>query len=136
MSEPRLRRVDPPELARPSGYSHGIAAAGGATLHVAGQVGWDRDGRIVSDDLVAQFDRALANVIEVVDAAGGAPEGITRMRIYVTDLGDYRARRREIGAAYRGRMGRHFPAMSLVQVAGLLEPGAKIEIEADARVPG
>lgn len=135
MSAPRVRRIDPPELTPPSGFSHGVASSGGALLHVAGQVGWDRDGRIVSDDFVAQFERALANVLEVVDAAGGNADGVTRLRIYVTDLEAYRTRLRELGQAYRARMGRHYPAMALVQVAGLLEPGAKVEIEADAVVP-
>jgi len=130
-----IRAVNPPALARPSGYSHGIVAVEGEMLHVAGQVGWDGAARIVAERFGAQFDQALANVVEVVRAAGGEPGGITRMRIYVTDLDEYRAARKEIGEAYRRRMGRHYPAMTLVQVAGLLEEGAAVEIEADAVVP-
>ena len=135
MNDVRIRKVSAPELTPPSGYSHGVVASGGAQLHVAGQVAWDREGRIVSDDFVAQFEQALANVLAVVRAAGGTPEGVTRLRLYVTELDDYRSRLREVGAAYRARMGKHFPAMALVQVAGLLEEGAKLEIEADAVVP-
>ena len=135
MSTPRTRIVNPGELTPPSGYSNGVVASGGAPLYVAGQVGWDREGRIVSDDFVAQFDQALGNVLSVVTAAGGRADCVTRMRIYVTEIEDYRSRLKEVGAAYRARMGRHFPAMTLVQVAGLLEPGARVEIEADAVVP-
>lgn len=135
MSRPHVRIFNPPELARPSGYSHGVASAGGALLHVAGQVGWDGDGRIVADDFVAQFDQALANVLAVVRAAGGGPESITRMRIYVTEIEDYRSNLERLGRAYRARMGKHFPAMALLKVAGLLEEGARVEIEADAAVP-
>jgi enamine deaminase RidA (YjgF/YER057c/UK114 family) len=127
--------VNPDDLAPPSGYSNGIVASGGAALHVAGQVGWDREGRMISDDFVAQFDQALGNVLSVVTAAGGRADGVTRMRIYVTELEDYRSRLEEVGASYRARMGKHFPAMALVQVAALLEPGARVEIEADAVVP-
>lgn len=132
---PAARVVNPAGLARPVGYSHGILAADGAPLFVAGQVAWDAAGRIVSDDFVAQFDQALANVLAVVRDAGGEPAHLTRLRIYVTDLDDYRTRLRDLGEAYRKRMGRHYPAMALVQVAGLLEEGAKLEIEADAVVP-
>jgi enamine deaminase RidA (YjgF/YER057c/UK114 family) len=136
VSGPRLRPVNPGSLARPSGYSHGMAAAGGVLLHVAGQVGWDGEGNMVAGGFVAQFDRALANVLAVVAEAGGGPEHVTRMRLYVTDLDEYRRSLTELGAAYRGRMGKRYPAMALVQVAGLLEDGARVEIEADAVVPG
>ena len=135
MSAPRVRSIDPPALVRPSGFSQGVVAAGGARLHVAGQVGWDVDGQMVGDGFVEQFAQALGNVLEVVRHAGGSPESVTRMRFYVVDLEDYRSNLKEIGAAYRERMGRHFPAMALVQVAGLLEEGARLEIEADATVP-
>jgi enamine deaminase RidA (YjgF/YER057c/UK114 family) len=87
---------------------------------------------MVSDDLVEQFDRALANVITVTAEGGGTPEAIARMVIYVTNKNDYRERMKEIGERYRARMGKHFPAMVLVEVAGLLEDRAKIEIEATA----
>ena len=135
MSTPKVGSIAPPGLARPSGFSHGVAAVGGARLHVAGQVGWDGDGKLVGDGFVEQFGQALGNVLEVVRHAGGGPQSVTRMRIYVTDLDDYRSNLKGVGTAYRERMGRHFPAMALVQVAGLLEPGARVEIEGTAVLP-
>jgi enamine deaminase RidA (YjgF/YER057c/UK114 family) len=101
-------------------------------LSVAGQVAWDAEGRIVSERFADQFDRALENVLTVVDAAGGTPDSIVRLTIYVTDTAEYLGARREIGERYRARMGRHYPAMTLVQVNALLEDGARVEIEATA----
>jgi len=126
-----LTPVNPAGLARPVGYSHGMRGRG-ELLFVAGQVGWDQAGRMVSDDLLAQFDQALANVLAVVQEAGGGPESIARMTLYVTDKDEYVRLRREIGAAYRRRMGKHFPAMALIEIQALLEEGGKIEIEATA----
>ena len=126
-----LTVVDPPELARPSGYSHGLRGRG-ELLFVAGQVGWDAQERLVSDDFVAQFAQALDNVLAVVRAAGGVPESVGRLTVYVTDKDEYLRRRRELGPAWRERFGRHYPAMALVEVKGLLEPGAQLEIEATA----
>jgi enamine deaminase RidA (YjgF/YER057c/UK114 family) len=123
--------INPDSLARPVGFSHGMRGAG-ELLFVAGQVGWDRQGRMVSGDLVEQFDQALANVLEVVAAAGGTPASVARLVLYVTDKSEYRSRRKPIGAAYRERMGRHYPAMTLVEVSALLEDDAKVEIEAVA----
>lgn len=125
--------VNPDELARPVGYSHGVLRDG--TLYVAGQVGWDREERM-ADGFVAQFRRAMENVVAVVRAAGGRPQDVVRLTIFVTDTDAYLASRREVGEAYRAVMGRHFPAMTLVRVAGLIEPGALLEIEATARVGG
>ena len=128
-----VKIINPKSLGAPRGYANGIlAAAGGRLLFIAGQVGWDENQRIVSDDLVAQFDRALANVITVVVAAGGRPEEIARLMIYVTDRDEYRRRAKEIGERYRARMGKHYPAMVLVEVNGLLEDEAKVEIEGTA----
>ena len=125
--------INPDSLGAPRGYSNGVLTeAGGRLLFIAGQVAWDRQQQIVSADLVEQFDRALANVIAVVTEAGGKPEQIARLIIYVTDKNEYRFRRKEIGERYRARMGKHFPAMVLVEVTGLLEDRAKIEIEAIA----
>jgi enamine deaminase RidA (YjgF/YER057c/UK114 family) len=132
----RLEPIDPAELGAPRGYSHGmLAPAGGRLLFVAGQVGWDGDQRLVAEGFAAQFDQALANVLAVVSQAGGWPEHVARLTIYVADRREYLAARREIGEAYRRRMGRHYPAMALVEVAALLEPGAKVEIEATAVLP-
>lgn len=125
-----FKLINPESLGAPRGYSNGVLTeAGGRLLFIAGQVAWDRQQRIVSTSLVEQFDRALANVITVVTEAGGRPEQIARLIIYVTDKSEYRSRMKEIGEKYRARMGKHFPAMVLVEVAGLLEDRAKIEIE-------
>ncbi|HEY6046856.1 MAG TPA: RidA family protein [Pyrinomonadaceae bacterium] len=122
--------INPEALGAPRGYANGVLTeAGGRLLFIAGQVAWDEQQQIVSDDLVAQFDRALANVVTVVTEAGGTADRIARLILYVVDKNDYRARMKEIGERYRARMGRHFPAMVLVEVAGLLEDRAKIEIE-------
>jgi len=123
--------INPDSLARPIGYSHGMKGSG-EILFVAGQVGWNREGRMVSDDLVAQFAQALDNVLDVVWAAGGKPESLARLLLYVTDKEEYRRRRKQLGEAYRKRMDKHFPAMALVEVKSLLEDGAKVEIEAVA----
>jgi enamine deaminase RidA (YjgF/YER057c/UK114 family) len=125
--------INPPSLAAPRGYSHGTKGSG-ALVFVAGQIGWNRDGKMVSDDLVPQFGQALDNVLDVVAAAGGRPESLVRLVLYVTDKREYRRESRPIGEAYRRRMGRHFPAMTLVEVKALLEDDAKVEIEAVALV--
>ena len=127
----RLTPVNPDSLARPRGYSHGMKGQG-ELLFVAGQVGWNREGRMVSADLVEQFAQALDNVLDVVWRAGGKPESLARMVLYVTDKREYRLRAKPLGEAYRKRLGKHFPAMVLVEVKSLLEDGAKIEIEAIA----
>jgi enamine deaminase RidA (YjgF/YER057c/UK114 family) len=122
--------INPESLGRPRGYANGVLAPeGGALLFVAGQIAWDERQRIISADFVAQFERALSNVLAVVREAGGAPEQIARLCIYVTDKEEYRARQSEIGACWRKLMGRHFPAMALVEVKALLEDDAKVEIE-------
>jgi enamine deaminase RidA (YjgF/YER057c/UK114 family) len=128
-----IRLINPESLGAPRGYSNGALTNPGARiLFVAGQVAWDGQQQIVSDDLVEQFDRALANVIAVVTEAGGQPRFIGRLVIYVTDKNEYRNRMKEIGERYRAQMGTHFPAMVLVEVKGLLEDRAKIEIEGTA----
>jgi enamine deaminase RidA (YjgF/YER057c/UK114 family) len=128
--------INPKSLGRPRGYANGVLAqAGGRLLFVAGQIGWDENQRLVGDDFVAQFARALANVLTVVNEAGGSPEQIARLTVYVTDKREYSARSVEIGERWRALMGRHFPAMSLVEVKSLLEDGAKVEIEATAVLP-
>jgi enamine deaminase RidA (YjgF/YER057c/UK114 family) len=121
--------INPDSLGAPHGYSNGVLTEGGRLLFIAGQIAWNQEQQIVSADLVDQFDRALANVVTVVAAAGGQPEQIARLVIYVTDKNEYRERMKEIGERYRARMGKHFPAMVLVEVKGLLEDSARIEIE-------
>ncbi|HYW70638.1 MAG TPA: RidA family protein [Pyrinomonadaceae bacterium] len=130
-----VRIVNPESLGAPRGYANGVLSNPGARiLFIAGQVGWDEQQQIVSDDLVEQFDRALANLITVVTDAGSQPRFIARLVIYVTDKNEYRDRMKEIGERYRARMDKHFPAMVLVEVKGLLEDRAKIEIEGTAIV--
>jgi len=126
-----LTAINPESLARPRGYSHGMRGRGDV-LFVAGQIGWNGEGQMVSADLVDQFARALDNVLDVVWAAGGSPDSVARLTLYVTDKGEYRLRARAIGEAYRKRLGKHFPAMTLVEVKSLLEDDAKVEIEATA----
>jgi enamine deaminase RidA (YjgF/YER057c/UK114 family) len=121
--------INPESLGAPNGYSNGVLTEGGRLLFIAGQIAWNQEQQMVSADLVEQFDQALAKVITVVTEAGGRPEQIARLVIYVTDKNEYRVRMKEIGERYRARMGKHFPAMVLVEVAGLLEDSAKIEIE-------
>ena len=125
--------VNPESLAKPRGYSNGMKGRGDIVF-VAGQIGWNREGRMVSDDFVTQFAQALDNVIDVVWAAGGAPTNIARMTVYVTDKQEYLRRAKDLGEAWRKRLGKHYPAMALVEVKGLVEADAKVEIEATALV--
>jgi enamine deaminase RidA (YjgF/YER057c/UK114 family) len=127
----RIEVVQPAEWPAPRGYANGIVARG-RTLYVAGQIGWTALGVFESDDLGEQFAQALDNVIAVVRAAGGEPSDVVRMTVYVTDLEAYRQSLRVLGRAWKERFGKHFPAMALVGVAGLVEPRAKVEIEATA----
>jgi enamine deaminase RidA (YjgF/YER057c/UK114 family) len=125
-----FKLINPKSLGAPLGYSNGVLAdAGGKLLFVAGQIAWNEKQEIISDDFVEQFDRALANVIAVVREAGGNATDISRLVIYVTNRNEYRGCTREVGERYRARMGKHFPAMVLVEVSGLLEDAAKVEIE-------
>lgn len=121
--------INPESFPAPQGYNNGILMPPGSTLFIAGQIGWNRECHLVSDSFPEQFDQALANVIAVVRTAGGLPENIGHLRIFVIDKDEYLSHRAEIGQMYRKRMGRHFPAMSLVEVKALLEPGAQVEIE-------
>jgi enamine deaminase RidA (YjgF/YER057c/UK114 family) len=123
--------LQPVGWTRPRGYANGIAAEG-RQVFVSGQIGWDGGQRFASDDFAAQTRQALANVVAVLACAGARPEHLVRMTWYVTSRDEYNASLAEIGAAYRELIGRNFPAMSVVVVAGLLEPRAKVEIEATA----
>jgi len=128
--------VNPAALGRPRGYNNGmLSPAGGRVLFVAGQVGWDGDQRLVGDDFAAQFEQALVNVLTVVGEAGGSASDLGRLTLYVLDKTEYVAELAAVGAVYRRLMGDHYPAMALVEVAGLLEPGAKVEIEGTAVLP-
>ncbi|MCE8020472.1 RidA family protein [Halomonas sp. MCCC 1A11036] len=128
------------ELLHPShwktavGYANGVLASG-RTIFVGGQIGWNGAQVFESDDFVAQVHQALANILEVLNEAGAGPEHVVRLTWYVTDKQEYLARLKEVGAAYREVMGKHFPAMTMVQVADLIEDRAKVEIEATAVLP-
>jgi len=124
--------INPEAFSEPKGYNNGVLFDRGKILFVAGQVGWDGEQRIVSDDFAEQFSQALSNVVAVVRAAGGQPANIARLLIFVTDKKEYLGRLKDIGSAYRQIMGKHFPAMTLVEVSGLVENLARIEIEATA----
>ncbi|HTR76523.1 MAG TPA: RidA family protein [Gemmatimonadaceae bacterium] len=129
-----MTSVHPPGWPRPRGYANGTMARG-RVVCVAGQVGWNpTTERIETDDLAAQAGQALRNVIAVLGAAGATPADVVRLTWYVTDGAEYIASRVRLGEAYRAAMGAHYPAMSVVVVAGLIEPRAKVEIEATAVV--
>jgi enamine deaminase RidA (YjgF/YER057c/UK114 family) len=129
-----MRILQPPGWPRPRGYANGVAAEG-RLVFVAGQIGWDGNGRVVSDDLVAQVRQTLENTLAVLREGGAGPEHVTRMTWYVTDKREYLARTPELGEVYRALMGRHYPAMAVVEVKALIEDRAKIEIETTAVVP-
>jgi enamine deaminase RidA (YjgF/YER057c/UK114 family) len=126
--------LQPKNWGAPQGYANGVAAEG-RMVFIAGQIGWNERAELVSRELAGQVEQALKNIIAVLAEAGGAPHHLTRMNWFVTDKSAYLAQRRQIGEAYRRVIGRHFPAMTLVIVAGLLEEGALVEIEATAVVP-
>lgn len=132
----QLEAINPPELGTPKGYANGMLAPKGARwLSVAGQIGWNSSQQLVGPALVEQFAQALRNVRSVIEAAGGEPAHLMRLTIYVVDKAEYLANTKAIGAHYREILGRHYPAMALVQVADLLEKGAVVEISADAALP-
>jgi len=125
--------VQPESWPQPKGYSNGMMARG-TLLLTGGLVGWDKDGKF-PQGFVAQVRQTLENIIAVLEAGGASPAHIMRMTWYVTDMDAYRTSLREIGAAYRDTIGRHFPAMALVQVVSLVEPDALVEIETSAMIP-
>jgi enamine deaminase RidA (YjgF/YER057c/UK114 family) len=129
-----MRILQPPGWPRPRGYANGIAAEG-RFVFVAGQIGWDVSGTIVSDDLVDQLRQTLENTLAVLREAGAGPQHVARMTWYVTDKREYLARARELGETYRALMGSHYPAMAVVEVKALIEDRAKVEIETTAVVP-
>ena len=131
-----LERLQPAGWPRPRGYSNGVRVPAGLDLVLTGgMVGWDASERIVPGGFVAQFAQALRNVLAVVACAGGGPDDVVRLTVYVTDREAYLASLPELGEAWRAVMGRSYPAMALVEIAGLVEEGALVEIEATAAVP-
>ncbi|MDD0816481.1 RidA family protein [Curvibacter sp. HBC28] len=129
-----IEHLQPPGWAAPKGYANGVAARG-TMIFVGGQIGWNADQQFESDDFIAQTRQALLNVRAVLEAGQASPEHMVRMTWYIVDRDEYNARLRELGAVYREVMGRHFPAMSCVQVAALVEARAQVEIEVTAVRP-
>jgi enamine deaminase RidA (YjgF/YER057c/UK114 family) len=127
-------KLQPPDWAEPKGYANGVMARG-ALIFVGGQIGWNATQQFESDDFIAQTRQALLNIVAVLKAGGAGPEHMVRMTWYVTDRAEYLARLKELGAAYREVMGRNFPAMTCVEVSGLVENRARIEIEVTAVLP-
>jgi enamine deaminase RidA (YjgF/YER057c/UK114 family) len=126
----RFTAINPESLGAPRGYCNGLLVnSPGKLLFLSGQVAWDRNQQIVSDDFVEQFDRALENVITVLTEAGGKANDIARLMIYVTHKAEYQNQTKEVGERYRKHMGKHFPAMMLVEVKSLLDNAEKVEIE-------
>jgi enamine deaminase RidA (YjgF/YER057c/UK114 family) len=126
--------LQPPGWAAPKGYSNGVAASG-RQVYLAGQIGWNESQQLVSSRFAVQVRQALQNIVTLLAQAGGRPEHLVRLTWFVTNLDEYRAEVKDIGAAYRDVLGRHYPPMSVVQVVSLVEQGAKLEIEATAVVP-
>lgn len=130
-----LLRVNPPELARPSGFSHVVVAPAGRTAYLAGQTALDADGRIVGQDIVEQFEQALGNLLAALRAAGGEPEHLTSMTVYIVDMDAYRARARDIGAVWKRLVGRDYPAIAGIGVARLWDDKALVEVQGIAALP-
>ena len=130
-----MKILQPPSWARPKGFSNGIAVKGGTTVYIAGQVGWTGDCRWESTDFGGQFRQALKNIVAVLAEAGGKPEHLVRLTWYVVDKQEYLGAIKEVGAAYREVIGRHYPTMAVVQVGALVEDAARLEIEATAVIP-
>jgi len=131
-----MQTLQPPSWARPRGFANGIAVKGGTTVYIAGQVGYTGQGEWQERGFAGQFRQALANILEVLAQAGGRPEHLVRLTWYVLDKHEYLASLKEVGAAYRELMGRHYPVMAVVQVSALVEDLARLEIEATAVIPG
>jgi enamine deaminase RidA (YjgF/YER057c/UK114 family) len=132
-SGPLPERVNPPSLARPSGFTHAVRHAG--LIHLSGQTAMDADGAIVPGGIVAQFDRALENLLTALTAAGGDPAYLLSVIVYLTDIPDYQRHGREIGEVWRARAGREYPAMTGIGVTSLWQPEALVEIAGTAAVP-
>ncbi|MGH3661016.1 MAG: RidA family protein [Micromonosporaceae bacterium] len=130
-----LSRINPPELAKPSGFAHAVVATGGRTVFLAGQTAMDTSGNIVGEDVVAQFEQALRNLLTALAAAGGEPEHLAKLTVYIVDVPDYRERAAEIGTVWRRLVGREYPAMAGIGVARLWDDTALVELEGIAVIP-
>ena len=130
-----LERINPEELARPSGFAHAVRARGTVTVHLAGQTALDADGRIVGGTVVEQFEKALGNLLAALRAAGGGPEHLAALTIYIVDVPDYRAHAREIGQVWKRLAGTDYPATAGIGVARLWDDDALIEVQGVAEIP-
>jgi enamine deaminase RidA (YjgF/YER057c/UK114 family) len=130
-----LERVNPPELARPAGFSHAVVAGPGRTVFLAGQTALDAEGRIVGDGVVAQFEQALGNLLTALRASGGEPEHLASLTVYIVDVEDYRAHAREIGGVWKRLVGTDYPAMAGIGVARLWDAEALVEVQGIAVLP-
>ena len=131
-----IERINPGELARPSGFSHAVTASGGRMVFLAGQTALDPAGRIAGSGVVRQFERALANLLTALRAAGGRPSDLVSLTVYLVDVDDYRAHARAIGEVWRGLAGRDYPAMAAIGVRRLWDPEALVEVQGIAVVDG
>jgi enamine deaminase RidA (YjgF/YER057c/UK114 family) len=131
-----MKILQPPGWAKPKGFANGIAVRGGTTVYIAGQVGYDGLGEWKEAGFAGQFRQALRNILEVLAEAGGRPEHLVRLTWYVLDKQEYLGAIKDVGAAYRELMGRHYPVMAVLQVSALVEDAARLEIEATAVIPG
>jgi enamine deaminase RidA (YjgF/YER057c/UK114 family) len=129
-----LERINPPELGKPAGFSHAVRATG-TTVHLAGQTALDPSGRIVGEGVVEQFEQALGNVLQALDAAGGRPEHLASLTVYIVDMDDYKAHAREIGQVWKRLVGAHYPAMAGIGVARLWDVEALVEVQGAAVLP-
>lgn len=127
--------LNPGTLPKPTGFAHAVVAATGRTVYLGGQAGLDEDGKLVSDDLVDQFSQAASNVVDALTAAGAAPDQLVSMQIFVTDVGEYKARLGDLAKAYQSYFGKHYPAIALLGVNELFEPAAKVELVCIAVIP-
>ncbi|MDN5746617.1 MAG: RidA family protein, partial [Nocardioidaceae bacterium] len=130
-----FERINPPHMAPAAGFSHAVRITGGETVHLAGQTALDADGIIVGNDVVEQFEKALGNLLSALEGAGGAPEHIVSMTVYIVDMEDYKARSRDIGRVWKRLVGAHYPAMAGVGVARLWDIEALVEVQGVAQLP-
>jgi enamine deaminase RidA (YjgF/YER057c/UK114 family) len=135
VSSVSVQRINPGALPRPSGFSHAVSAAAATTVYLAGQTGTDRDGALVPGGVVPQFEQALANLLTALAAAGGRPQDLASLTIYLTDIEDYQAHSQQIGAIWRRLAGPHYPAMAAVGVTRLWDPQALVELQGVAALP-
>jgi len=129
------RKINPPTLPPPVGFSHAVVASPGSTVYLGGKAGHRADGVLAGEGLVEQFDQACANVVEALRAAGGGPDHLVSMNIFVTDAETYRSSLGPLGEIYRRHFGRHYPALALFEVTGLFDPAARIELSCVAVLP-